>query len=222
MTSLPRIAATGRSLLIGGAFFVLFTYPAQAQSMSGRSRLELRLGVGFRTNTGTSVGAGGIETKTEAAGLLGGFTYARWSSDQLAYTVGLGVLSMDAKTSVGAGGVETRTALVMPILVGVRRYLAASDPGSGVRPFGSVEAGPFIGHESATAVGPSIGTESHTRTAFGGRLGAGIDFGLGARVSLGMQAGYDLMTDFAEPIGGKSNHSGFEFGLAVGLLFGSG
>ena len=36
-----------------------------------------------------------------------------------------------------------------------------------------------------------------------------------------MHAGYDLMTDFAEPIGGKTNHSGFELGLAVGLRFGA-
>jgi hypothetical protein len=188
--------------------------------MHGRSRLELRLGFGFRTNTGTSVGAGGIETKTEAAGLLGGFNYARWTSEVLAYTVGLGVLSVDAETSVGAGGVETRSAVVVPILVGLRRYLSGSDPESGVRPFGSVEAGPFIGHESATSVGASIGVESRSQTAFGGRLGAGIDFGSG-RVSFGVHAGYDLMTDFSEPIGGKSNHSGFEFGLAVGLQFGS-
>jgi len=219
MTSLAKLLGSGRSLLVGGALLFSLSCTAEAQSMSGRSRIELRLGVGFRTNTGTSVGAGGIETNTEAAGLLGGFTYAHWTSEVLAYTVGLGVLSVDAKTSVGTGGVETRSAVVVPILVGLRRYLSVSNPESGVRPFGSVEAGPFIGHESATTVGSSIGVESRSQTAFGGRLGAGLDLGTG-RVIFGVYAGYDLMTDFSEPVGGKSNHSGFELGLAVGLRFG--
>ena len=221
MARLPRLHGTGLFLLFGGALLALFAYPAHAQTMRGRSRLELRLGVGFRTNTSTLVGAGGIETKTDAGGVSGGFTYARWKSDVLAYTVGIGVLSFGAESRVGAGGVETSSAVVVPILFGLRRYLPVSDPVSSVRPYGSVEAGPFIGHESATSVGSSIGTELRSQTAFGGRLGAGIDLGAG-RVSFGVHAGYDLMTDFAEPIGGTSNHSGFEFGLAVGLLFGSG
>jgi hypothetical protein len=219
MTTLPRLLGTGRALLAGGALLCLTTYPVCAQGMAGRSRVELRLGVGLRTSTGTSVGAGGIETKTDAGGVSAGFTYARWASNELAYTVGIGALSVDAKTSVGTGGVETRTAVVVPILVGLRRYLSASNPESGARPFGSVEAGPFIGHESATSVGSTVGVESRGETAFGGRLGLGLDFGTG-RVSFGVHAGYDLMTDFAEPIGGKTNHSGFELGLAVGLSFG--
>ena len=33
----------------------------------------------------------------------------------------------------------------------------------------------------------------------------------------GVRTGYDLIAEVAEPIGGKSSHSGFELGLAVGL-----
>lgn len=34
----------------------------------------------------------------------------------------------------------------------------------------------------------------------------------------GITLGYNLMTDFAEPIGGSRNYSGPEFGIALSLV----
>jgi hypothetical protein len=52
------------------------------------------------------------------------------------------------------------------------------------------------------------------------RIPIGVEFRLGNRVMLGLGGGYAFMTDFSDPIGGEKNHSGGDFGLTVGILFG--
>jgi len=220
MRNPTKIRSASRTLSVMTAISALTAGSLQAQDLAGRSRIELRTGVGMRTSSGTTTSAGGVETRTDAAGFLGGLGFAHWFGENLAGTVSVGVLSVGTETRAGVGGVETKTAVVIPFFFGVRRYLTRSDPASSTRLFGSVEVGPVTGHQSSSSVGSVIAVESVTRTAVGGRAGVGVEFLLGSRVMLGIVGGYALMTDFSDPIGGQKNHSGADFGLSLGILFG--
>lgn len=220
MRSLTKVRSATHTLASVGIASVLAATAVQAQDLTGRWRIDLRAGVSVLANAGTSTSANGVETKIDAAGFLGGLGLARWFSQNLAGSVSVGVLSVRTETRVAFGGVETETALVTPVFVGVRRYLTPSDPESGRRFFGSVELGPVTGSQSSTSVGSTVVVESITRTALGGRVGAGVEFLLGHRMMLGIVGGYAFMTDFSDPIGGEKNHSGADFGLTFGILFG--
>ena len=220
MRSLTKVRSAARTVALTGTMSLLAVASVQAQDLTGRWRIDLRTGVGVNVNAGTSTSVSGVETTTETAGFLGALGCSRWFGENLAGTLSVGVLSVSTKTRVGVGGVETSTALVTHFFVGVRRYLARSDPESGTRFFGSVEVGPVTGHEAGTSVGSAVVTSSVTRTALGGRAGVGVEFLLGSRVMLGILGGYTFMTDFPDPIGGQSNHSGADFGLSLGVLLG--
>ena len=220
MRSRTKVPSAAVTVTVMGALALLTAAPLRAQEMTGRSRIDVRTGVGVRVNSGTSTSVTGVETKTDAAGFLGGLGFSHWFSENVAGTLSVGVHSVGTETRAGVGGVETKTAVVVPFFVGVRRYLATSDPEPSARFFGSLEVGPVTGHESGTTIGSSITVGSITRTALGGRAGVGVDFHLGSRMMLGIGGGYALMTDFSEAIGGQKNHSGGDFGLSLGILFG--
>jgi hypothetical protein len=191
-----------------------------AQDLLGRSLLEVRLGVGVRAHSGVTTSGGGIETETEAAGVLGSIGYSRWLKEGLALTGRAGFLSAEAKTSAGTSGFESRSASVVLLFLGARYYFPESTFSSQWRPYASAEVGPVIGSQSEWRLGSGIAGESITRAALGVRVGTGVDIQLGRRAMLGVSAGYDLMTDFSDAIGGQKNHSGPDFGLSIGFLFG--
>ena len=55
---------------------------------------------------------------------------------------------------------------------------------------------------------------------FGGYLGGGLDIQVGRHLMLGIQAGYNTMLDFSEPVGYEDNYSGVEFSAGFSVLFG--
>ncbi|MCP4600285.1 MAG: hypothetical protein GY847_07095, partial [Proteobacteria bacterium] len=59
-------------------------------------------------------------------------------------------------------------------------------------------------------------------TAFGGQLAAGLDFVTGRNFMMSAGFGWNLMSDFNEPIGGSKNYSGPEFSFGFSWLFGKG
>lgn len=191
-----------------------------AQEAARRSRIELRLGVAARVSAGTSTSSAGVETTTEVAGMLGGIGFSRWMGETTVGTLSVGVLSVGSETRVGSGGVQTETSMVIPLLVGVRRYLGST--ASNRRFFLSAEVGPVTGMQTATTVGSVIAAEDIVRGAAGARLGGGIDLFVGSRVALALLGGYTIMTDFSAPIGGEENHSGPDGALSIGFLVGGG
>jgi hypothetical protein len=220
MKSPTKAGFVARTLVLTGTLAVLAATSVQAQDLAGRWRVDLRMGVSILASSGTSTSTSGVETKADAAGFLGALGLSRWFSENLAGTLSLGVLSVHTETRAGTGGVGTETSLVMPLFVGVRRYLTPRDPKSGTRFFGSVEVGPVTGSRSSTSVGSAVVVGSITRSALGGRAGVGVEFRLGNRVMLGLGGGYTFMTDFSDAIGGEKNHSGADLGLSLGVLFG--
>jgi hypothetical protein len=208
------IAATIMILLMAASL-------GQAQNLNGRSRIELGIGMAARTQTAVEVGIAGVETDIDASGVLGTFGFVHWIQENLAVTIGFNANAIDIGTRVDFSGVNTHTAVISSISMGCRYYLPESTYGTGWRPYMSAAVGPFIGSESKVEVGTTVVAEDNTEVAFGGRLGAGMDIILSRLFMLGIFTGYNVMSDFSNPIGGRTNNSGPDFGVSISLLLGS-
>ena len=79
-----------------------------------------------------------------------------------------------------------------------------------------------MGTTSRETVGTQVVVETGVETAFGGRLGGGTDVLLGRHFMVNASAGYNLVSDFSEPVGGRDNYSGFEMRVGVSWSFGWG
>jgi hypothetical protein len=199
------------------------TVSAGTVSLEKRHQLSLRLGMWNQTtDTRTEVGIGGVETSVEASGMLVGIAYGHWLEENLTLTFCLGAMALDISTNTGTSGVKTETSAVSSMLMGVKYYFVKSTLGSSARPYLKGSAGPFIGSQSSVIAGMTTITEERTEFALGGQLGAGVDFVTGRHFMIGFGLGYNLMTDFGDPIGGSKNYSGPEFAFEFSWLFGKG
>ena len=203
-----------------GCVVSLFVLPlfanAQELSINGRSSLELEFGLWGGIGTSSTVGVSGTQSEVKGTGYLGGLTYAYGLEENLAVTVSAGVLAVQATSTVGLASTSQHVSSVVPVLIGVRYYIPYPKPDGKVRPFLAAGIGSYIGTETKNEV---LVQESRTETAFGGRLGIGIDFHLGSHFKLAALVGHHLMTDFATPISGRKNYNGTGFGMEIGYLF---
>lgn len=217
-----RFAPVFSLALVLSALLLTSPAPTEAQALVDRSRIELKLGFGARANSGTTTDLQGVQTDTEASGLLGSIGYNKWIREELAVTVSVGLLAVDVGTSVGAGGVETSTSLVIPAFLGVRYYVPRSTLGGKYRPYLSAEGGPLLGFDADTEVGDVVQSGSSSSATIGSRFGGGLDIQVSEHFMLDLFAGYSLMADFGKAIGGQKNHSGWEIGLGLGVVWGGG
>jgi len=83
----------------------------------------------------------------------------------------------------------------------------------------SVAVGPYIGSAARTAAGlGTVGSETISEIAFGGRLSAGVEWFASDRFRLSIDAGYQVMTDFDQQIGSDDNFSGPQFSVGLGVM----
>lgn len=189
---------------------------------AGRHAIELGVGVAGGTTASISAGPGGATTEAGTA-VSGALSYSYWIAERVAITAQVGVASVDATVSSGTTSSSVRSATVVPLLFGAKYQPFSIAGAERLRPYLSGAIGPFIGTDAG--VGTQGGTAtvgSRTEVALGGRIGAGLDLLVSRRVMLGVGAGYRLMADFAQPIGGDRNYSGADFVLSVGVLLGGG
>ena len=196
--------------------FVPSLFVAQDLGTKGRSTLGLEFGLWGGIGASTSIGLSGTQSAVDGSGFVGGLAYAYGLEDNLAVTLSAGLLAVQAKSSVGLASVSQHVSSVVPILLGIQYYVPYPAPDTRVRPFISASIGSFIGSEVKSAV---LAQESRTETAFGGKLGAGIDFLLGSHFKLAALVGHHVMTDFASPIGGRKHYNGTGFSLGAGYIF---
>jgi len=199
-----------------GLFVLPLFAQAQELSLSGRSSLELEFGLWGGIGTSSTVGLSGTQSEVKGTGYLGGLTYAYGLEENLAVTVSAGVLAVQATSTVGLTSTSQHVSSVVPVLIGVRYYVPYPKPDGKVRPFLAAGIGSYIGTETKNEI---LVQESRTETAFGGRLGVGVDFHLGSHFKLAALVGHHLMTDFATPISGRRNYNGTGFGMEVGYIF---
>jgi hypothetical protein len=191
-------------------------------AVAGRNRLALRIGAWFVPD-GTPHGYI-VRSGARVGNLAGGFEYTRFMSERLAVTFGATVRPNSAGSVVTTDGVFSGSSTVVVLPVGVRW-----NPGRGdyrmrpVKPYLAFGLGPVIGSAAGSSVtwrGASAGASEET--ALGGHVGGGVDLHLGRGCSFGLGLGYNWMTNFAEPIGGRRNYSGVDFSLSLGWIFGKG
>jgi hypothetical protein len=212
-----------RLALITTAIILLLAGLSHADWQEKRHQIGLHLGMWSQiTNTRTEVGIGTVSTSVGSDGFLGGVYYSHWLSEGLAISLEASAMALDVDTRIDPLTVSTVSSSVTRALIGARLYFPKSTYGTSVRPFVSATVGPYFGDQSETTTGLTILTESRTETAFGGQLGAGVDFILGRHFLTGVTMGYQIMSDFDNPIGGSNNYGGPVFGISIAYLFGKG
>jgi hypothetical protein len=193
--------------------------------MANASPSEKTHGIGFQvgmwnqvTGTRTEVGIGSTVTSVEASGFLGGIFYENRFQDNLAWNISIGGMLADIEVNTDFTGTSTEAAVVAPILFGIKYYFAQSTFNTSVRPYAKAAVGPFIGSQEKSEENiTGVVIESRTEATFGGQLGGGVDFLMSRHFMTGFSLGYNLISDFDQPIGGSRNYSGpvFNFGLSV-------
>jgi hypothetical protein len=190
-------------------------------AVTGRNRLELHLGT-WRA-AGFSEQGSFVLVGAETFDLAAGLQYNRFLREDLALTFGARVLA--STSTIDSHGVSfSGTFSIVSLPLGVRwNPMKGVLHTRAVKPYLAVSLGPIIGSSSGSGVGAGEAfSESRTRATFGGIVGAGVAFHVGRHFSLGVEAGYQWMADFAYYIGARDNYSGFQLGLNIGWLFGKG
>ena len=202
---------------------VLLASITQAASLNGRSFIGIRGGfAGSGGETKAIIAGTSIETSTNASGGMGGVTFGHWVAENMAVTIDVFAISTDIDTKIDIANVSTHSGGVAGIHTGIRYYFPKSSFDGSWRPYVSASVGPYIGDETNTSITTGVSVETKTQYAFGSQLGGGVDILLSRLFMLGIHTGYNLMTDFSDPIGGKKNYSSPEFSLGLSILFGKG
>lgn len=210
--------------------FILFPILAGAQtettsetsplSLYGKHRIEVHVGLLSAISASTEVTVDGVTTKSDASGLLGMIAYTYYFKPDFGLFVSSGVLDASATTSVSGSGSVVESAVVMPLLFGVKYQPAALALSEGLRLYGSAAFGPYIGSASNVQAGTTTSVEAYTESALGLRLAVGMDVFFGKIFSFGVGIGYHLVSDFEKRIGSETNYSTPEFSLSFGVIFG--
>lgn len=158
------------------------------------------------------VGIGGVNVNAGNEGLGGKITYNYLLDDEFAINISAGLLS----SNVTVSATETSTSSIIPIMFGVKYFLINYSNEKPVKPYLTGATGLLIGSRTETSV---TTVSASTETALNLYLGAGADFVLGSLVKLNAGAGYNIASDFSEPVGSRKNYSGTEFSFGVGLMF---
>ncbi|HKK20904.1 MAG TPA: hypothetical protein VJ983_05475 [candidate division Zixibacteria bacterium] len=203
---------------------IMLLYPTLSSSETLTGRHQVGLNVGFWsqvTSSRTEIGIEGVTTSVKSGGTMGGFMYGHWLNEKAEITLGVSTLRATVRAETNVSGVSSETAVVAPVLIGMKRYIFVSQQTSSTRPFLSASVGMYVGNQTTTQVGNQIVTESRTEAALGGLAGGGVDFILSHRLIANVAVGYNLTTDFQNPIGGSKNYSGPQMTFGVSLLLGS-
>jgi len=208
-------------MLLPALALVLTAATLEARGLTGKSQIELRLGIREPGPLHTESWCGSTVTRTTTDRLGISLGYTGFVTRRHAFGIWaslVGTTSDDCDDCCCCYD-DQYNAGVASIYIGMRHYLNGFDRPGAVRPYLSFGVGPVIGSE----YGPVPGAESvyrrHTLTAMGAQVGGGADIIVGRHFSLGLHAAYNAMTDFSEPLAGRVNYSGGEFGVGFGVMF---
>ena len=192
--------------------------PRPRFAVAGRNRLELVTGM-WRAG-----GDGGGVTAGTTADLMGGFGFTHYLSENLAMSFLLSGIAVQEGTSVNSRGVAAGSVAGAAMLLGARwNPLKRDHAQQAMKPFISVAAGPIFGLSEGSFVAPGVVSSGDTlRTALGGQFGGGVDLHVARSFSIGLEAGYHVMTNFSQPVGLRDNFNGPNVAVSFGWLFGKG
>lgn len=206
-------------LLLGLLLWTWGMYAPQCEAGAHekkRSRVEMR--VGYWNPSGSSEATADRLVRQRVENLMWSIAYVHQYKENLAMTVRFAGLVVEAGQSWGFSGISQGAIVVMPLLFGVRYEYPLSSP---IRPYLAASAGPYFLNDSGQRVGVSgIAQGVGVQAALGTHLGGGVDFAIGKRFVIGASAGYHLIANFSEAIGGRKNFSGPEVSAGLSFLWG--
>jgi outer membrane protein W len=204
------------SLTLFGAVDALATDDAPG-SLAQRHRVEFRMGYwdsGYRQSVSRDTPA---TESSQVENLVGAFSYSYWAQEQLATHVTMRVLVAEATSSARFSYVSDEYYVVVTSATFGARFYPTTYL-SPLRPYVTVGVGPYIGIEDSKECDTRMVKTTEVLGTFGGHVGVGFDIQMGRHFMLGVNAGYNLMVDFQEPLGGEKNFNGVEFGAGISLL----
>jgi outer membrane protein W len=192
---------------------------ASANELFKKHQLGLRIGMWNQVaDTRTEIGYGSVSTSVEGTGPTASIYYNYYIQENIALHLKMGALAASVETDVNST-VDTKTAIISQIMFGGQYYFLEPNSDSAAKPYINLSAGPFIGNQTKTSSGKTVVVESRTESSIALQLSIGCDFTISEYFYLGASLGYNLMSDFSEPIGGSDNYSGPVFGLDLGFTF---
>jgi hypothetical protein len=170
------------------------------------------LSLGMKTNSRTtvSVSPGTVSVESGGVGLIG---YGYWFDEewQLNFCGG----AFGVQSNVG-GSPTVSSRVFVPLLFGISYYPVALRMGKAGRPYVGVSGGAYTGILSRTGGVPAV--ENITESVVGGRFVLGVDIFLGSWFRIGPLIGYHLVGEFKEVVEEKTDFSGAEFALVLGVV----
>lgn len=191
-------------------------------SLKGRHSIDISFGLLSDLNSSASVTIGGVHTRSSGNGFLGSVIYAYWLEDELAVSINVGVQNADAQISVSGLNVVTESAVIIPVLFGVKYQVFRITEHNNFRPYVSVSVGPYFGFASNVRTGYGVSSESISEAALGSRFACDFDLLVSRRFKLGIGVGYRFVSDFSHRIGTEKNYSSPEFSVSFGFILGRG
>ena len=192
------------------------------KNMAGRHRIEMGFGLLSDIDTDNYVATGTTVSNVSIDGPAFSLGYGYWPAEEWSLGVKFVVLGVDANREVTMGQVVEETSTVVPFLFSVGYQPRALAPSPGVRPFLTAGIGSFTGVRSTNRVGFGIVSESRTESVVGGHFGGGVDFLLSRLFTIRASGGYYLVSEFDQPVSGKTDYSSPEFSVSLGFNFGRG
>jgi len=192
---------------------------SQTFTLRGSSAIELDLGFWNNVNAGQQLNVTGVRQEAKASGFVGGLTYCYWMRENMAITVAGSLLSSEASSTIITNPITVRqnASALFSFLVGMRYFIPEPDPEDMLRPYLAISVGSFMGFEASNSLPAQ---SAHSESTFGGRAGIGLDAHLGTSVKLGVNAGYNAMSDFRSAVGARNNFNGYDFSVGIAFLFG--
>lgn len=124
-----------------------------ARTRAGRHGIEIDGNLIGTSEAGVSASSGGADVSANGSGRGMHFTYSRWLDERAALQFSVGTLLAYAHVSVPGARAEIESAVVVPVLVGLKYQPFKFEPGDGVRPFVTAAFGAYIGNTAGVNAG---------------------------------------------------------------------
>ena len=188
--------------------------------VAGRHRVTLLSSMWRTHDNGAMISTGG-----SALEVFAGWEYTKYMREDLAVTAAVEGFGVQSGASIGSAGVSAGsvTGMMVPVMIHWNPF-KVDHRSQVIKPYIAVGLGPVFGYSSGSFVGGdgTISAGNATRSTFGTRVGGGIDVHVARSVSVSLNASYNAMVNFSQPVGLHRNFNGAQIGLGVGWLFGKG
>jgi outer membrane protein W len=175
-----------------------------------------------------TIAVAGAAFTSERGGLLGGLSLGYRVTPEWVANLRMETRLLEASAYDG-GRIDQnfgRAAMIMSFSLGARYYLPPFASRSAVKPYVSAGLGPVLALDVKNNdlhgwPGQSpVGERARLMAAFGGHLGAGVDFQVSNWLVLGADVAHHLTSDFSRRLAGHKNGSGLTIGFQFGVNLG--